>query len=56
MVRDLLIGYVPGKWLKDVDFSTLVHVSGSYVSESGKQRYDDRVGGSASVGVGCGCT
>ena len=43
MVRDLLIGYVPGKWLKDVDFSTLVHVSGSYVSESGKQRHDDRV-------------
>ena len=43
MVRDLLIGYVPGKWLKDVDFSTLVHVSGSYVSESGKQRHDDLV-------------
>ena len=43
VVRDLLKGYVPGKWLDDVDFSTLVHVNGSYVSESGKQRHDDVV-------------
>jgi hypothetical protein len=43
VVRDLLKGYVPGKWLNDVDFSTLVHVSGSYVSESRKQRHDDSV-------------
>jgi len=43
VVRDLLKGYVPGKWLKDVDFSTLIHVNGSYVSESGKQRHDDVV-------------
>jgi hypothetical protein len=43
IVRDLLKGYVPGKWLKHVDFSTLVHVSSNYVSESGKQRYGDTV-------------
>ena len=43
VVRDLLKGYVPGKWLNDVDFSTLIHVNGSYVSESGKQRHDDVV-------------
>jgi hypothetical protein len=43
IVRDLLIGYAPGKWLKKADFSTLVHVNGSYVSESGKQRHDDVV-------------
>ena len=43
IVRDLLKGYVPGEWLKDVDFSTLIHVNSSYVSESGKQRHDDTV-------------
>ena len=43
IVRDLLKSYVPGEWLKDVDFSTLIHVNSSYVSESGKQRHDDTV-------------
>ena len=43
IVRDLLIGYAPGKWLEDADFSTLTHVNGSYVSEAGKQRHDDVV-------------
>jgi hypothetical protein len=43
LVRDLLIGYAPGKWLKNVDFSTLTHVNGSYVSEEGRQRHDDVV-------------
>ena len=43
MVRDLLIGYAPGEWVKDADFSSLIHVSGSYVSESGKQRHNDVV-------------
>jgi hypothetical protein len=32
---------VPGPWT-DVDFSTLEHVNGSYVSETQKQRHDDR--------------
>ena len=43
MVRDLLIGFAPGKWIEKADFSTLVHVNGSYVSESEKQRFDDTV-------------
>ena len=43
MVRDLLIGYAPGNWRENADFSTLIHVNGSYVSESGKQRHDDVV-------------
>jgi len=43
MVRDLLIGYAPGKWRENVDFSTLTHVNGSYVSEAGRQRHDDVV-------------
>ncbi len=43
MVRDLLLGYVPGEWVGDADFSTLEHVNGSYVSESERQRHDDMV-------------
>lgn len=33
MVRDLLIGYMPGEWLKEADFTSLKRVNGSYVSE-----------------------
>jgi predicted transposase YdaD len=43
MMRDLLIGYVPGKWLEEADFSTLTQVGASYVSPAGKQRHDDMV-------------
>ena len=43
MVRDLLVGYVPGEWVADADFSTLEHMNGSYVSESERQRHDDMV-------------
>jgi predicted transposase YdaD len=43
MMRDLLIGYVPGKWLENADFSTLTQVGASYVSATGKQRHDDMV-------------
>ncbi len=43
MVRDLLIGYVPGEWVAEADFSTLEHMNGSYVSESERQRHDDMV-------------
>jgi len=43
MVRDLLVGYAPGNWVKSADFSSLIHVNSSYVSESGKQRFDDVV-------------
>lgn len=43
MMRDLLIGYVPGKWLESADFSTLTQVGASYVSTTGQQRHDDMV-------------
>lgn len=43
MIRDLLLGYVPGEWIADADFSTLEHVNGSYVSDSERQRHDDMV-------------
>ena len=43
MVRDLLIGYMPGEWLKDADFTSLSRVNGSYVSEKEHQRHDDMV-------------
>jgi predicted transposase YdaD len=43
MMRDLLIGYVPGKWLENADFSTLTQVGASYVSATGQQRHDDMV-------------
>lgn len=43
MVRDLLVGYVPGAWIAEADFDTLEHVNGSYVSESERQRHDDMV-------------
>ncbi|MBK9442490.1 MAG: Rpn family recombination-promoting nuclease/putative transposase [Comamonadaceae bacterium] len=43
MVRDLLIGYLPGDWLQEADFSTLKRVNGSYVSEKEQHRHDDMV-------------
>ncbi len=43
MVRDLLIGYMPGEWLKEADFTSLKRVNGSYVSEKEHQRHDDMV-------------
>ncbi|MFA5493408.1 MAG: Rpn family recombination-promoting nuclease/putative transposase [Porticoccaceae bacterium] len=43
MIRDLLLGYVPGEWIQDADFATLEHINGSYVAESERQRHDDMV-------------
>jgi predicted transposase YdaD len=43
MVRDLLIDYIPGDWVKQADFSTLERVNASYVSPDMKQRHDDMV-------------
>src|SRR5690554_5061083 len=43
MIRDLLLGYVPGEWIQDADFATLQHINGSYVAESERQRHDDMV-------------
>ncbi|MDR1728688.1 MAG: Rpn family recombination-promoting nuclease/putative transposase [Acidobacteriota bacterium] len=43
VVRDLIVGYAPGEWRKDADFSTLTRVGASYVSEDEKERHDDLV-------------
>ena len=43
MVRDLLIGYVPGECIAGADFATLERINASYVSETLKQRHDDIV-------------
>ena len=43
LVRDLLRGYVPGKWLEKADFGSLTRVNASYVSRNNKQRHDDMV-------------
>jgi predicted transposase/invertase (TIGR01784 family) len=43
MVRELLLGYVPGDLLSQLDLSTLERVSGSYVGDKGTQRHSDMV-------------
>jgi predicted transposase YdaD len=43
LVRDLLRGYVPGKWLERADYGSLTRVNASYVSRSNRQRHDDMV-------------
>ncbi|MDR1063224.1 MAG: Rpn family recombination-promoting nuclease/putative transposase, partial [Azoarcus sp.] len=43
LVRDLLRGYVPGKWLEQADYDSLTRVNASYVSRSNRQRHDDMV-------------
>jgi len=43
MVRDLILGFVPGDWLQSLDFSTLEPVSGHYVSDDLRERADDVV-------------
>ena len=43
MVRDLLLGFVPGPWLKNARFDTLERINASYVSESEQHRHNDMV-------------
>ncbi|KAB0603357.1 Rpn family recombination-promoting nuclease/putative transposase [Castellaniella defragrans] len=43
MVRDLIVGFVPGKWLRGLDYTTLERVSGSYVTDDLRERADDIV-------------
>ena len=43
MVKDLLKGFVHGKWMEKLDFSTLERVNGSYVTDTFRQRHDDVV-------------
>lgn len=41
MVADLLRGFVRENWVKELDFSTLEKVNGSYVSDDLRERQDD---------------
>jgi len=43
MVKDLLQGFIPQKWVTQLDFRTLTKVSGHYVSEDLRDREDDIV-------------
>ena len=43
MVRDLLLGFVPGTWIRQLDLSSFERVSGSYVGDGGQQRHSDMV-------------
>jgi len=43
MVEDLLRGFVKEEWVKDLDFSTLEKVNGSYISDDLRSRADDIV-------------
>ncbi len=43
MVRDLLLGFVHEEWVKELDFTTLERVSGSYVSDDLRERENDVV-------------
>ena len=43
MVRDLLLGFLPGPWLKNARFDTLERINASYVSESEQHRHNDMV-------------
>jgi hypothetical protein len=43
MVEDLLRGFIHEAWVREVDFTTLERVSGSYVSDDLRDREDDMI-------------
>ncbi|WP_243448503.1 Rpn family recombination-promoting nuclease/putative transposase, partial [Candidatus Thiosymbion oneisti] len=43
MVGDLLRGFVPDTWVKELDLTTLEKCSGSYVSDDLRDRADDLI-------------
>ncbi|MDC8760271.1 Rpn family recombination-promoting nuclease/putative transposase [Janthinobacterium fluminis] len=43
MVRDLLAGFLPYPWAKDLDLRAFERVNASYASDTGRQRHDDMV-------------
>ncbi|MBV6322933.1 Rpn family recombination-promoting nuclease/putative transposase [Duganella violaceipulchra] len=43
MVRDLLLGFVSGEWVRQLDLTSFERVNGSYVSDGGVQRHSDMV-------------
>ncbi|WP_420824395.1 Rpn family recombination-promoting nuclease/putative transposase [Stutzerimonas kirkiae] len=42
-IRDLLLGFVPHEWVRQLDFATLEPLNGHYVSEDMRQRHEDMV-------------
>ncbi|RFP14097.1 hypothetical protein D0T25_22340 [Duganella sp. BJB488] len=43
MVRDLLLGFVPGEWVRQLDLDSFERINGSYVSDGGHHRHSDMV-------------
>lgn len=41
LVADLLRGFVPEAWVRELDFASLERVSGSYVSDDLRDRHSD---------------
>lgn len=41
MIRDLLLGFIPGDWVHELDMSTLEKVNGSYITDDIRSRSDD---------------
>lgn len=43
MVRDLLLGFVPGDWVRTLDFDSLEKMNGSYVTDDLRSRHADTI-------------
>src|SRR5690606_25362115 len=43
MVRDLLLGFVPGEWVRELDFDSLEKMNGSYVTDDLRSRHADTI-------------
>ena len=43
MVRDLLLGFVPATWVRQLDLESFERVSGSYIGDGGQHRHSDMV-------------
>ncbi len=43
MVEDLLRGFIPGEWVKELDLTTLTKVSSSFISDDLREREDDLI-------------
>ncbi len=41
MVEDLLVGFIQGDWIQELDFSTLEKLNNSYVTDEFRERSDD---------------
>ena len=43
LVRDLVLGFIPGDWVNGLDLATLERCSGSYVSDDLRDRAGDLI-------------